>query len=316
MRKSAASRCFLVAALFLCVSTLHPQDISPQYRIPVTVDEVRLDFSATDFSNHPMNDLTVSDLHLLDNEKPPKKVLRFTHQIDLPLRIGVLVDTSRSMLGGALVRNQKIATMLSEHILRSATDQAFIAEFDFSLQVLQSWTSTTEYLIPAIHKVGWDAKSRYGGTAIYDSIYRAVRDQFIRQPALTADPANSILLFSDGDDNWSHAEMKDVVEICQRAHTTIYVFSDQPNARFDAGEKNLRELAASTGGQVFYAADQSTALEDLKTIETALRNHYSLVYTPSSIKSDDKFHSIKLTIRKGGLITVRSGYYAPEKASQ
>jgi len=307
MRKSAVYRCFLVAALFLCVTTLYFQEIHPQFRIPVTVDEVRLDFSATDFSNHPLNDLTVSDLRLLDNNKPPKKILRFTHQTDLPLRIGVLVDTSRSMLGGALMRNQKIANMLSEHILRSTTDQVFIAEFDFSLQILQPWSSKTEDLDRAIHKVGWDANSRYGGTAIYDSIYRAVRDQFVGQPALTADTANSILLFSDGEDTWSHAEMKDVIEICQRAHAAIYV---------DAGEKTLRELAASTGGQVFYAVDQPTALADLKTIENALRNRYSLVYTPSNIKNDGKFHSIKLTTSKNGLITVRSGYYAPGKADQ
>jgi Ca-activated chloride channel family protein len=316
MQKSAASRCFLVAALFLWASTLRPQEIQPQYKIPVTVDEVRLDFSATDFSNHPINNLAVSDVHLLDNNKPPKKVLRFTHQVDLPLRIGVLVDTSRSMLGGALIRNQKIASTLSEHILRSTTDRAFIAEFDFSLQLLQSWSGTTDDLNQAIHKVGWDAKSRYGGTAIYDSIYRAVRDQFVRRPTLTTETANAVLLFSDGEDTWSHAEIKDVVEICQQAHTAIYVFSDQPDTRFDAGEKNLRELAASTGGQVFYAVDQDTALTDLKTIENALRNHYSLVYAPANIRDDGKFHSIKLTIPKSGLITVRSGYYAPTKSGQ
>ncbi|HTD95378.1 MAG TPA: VWA domain-containing protein [Edaphobacter sp.] len=304
--------CVLLLLCGLPTIAARPQSPQPAYTIPVSVYEVNLIFSASDFEGIPIEDLTLSDLRLLDNGKQQRQILKFEHRTGLPLRAGIVVDTSRSMLG-ALRRNRLITAVFASKILRSSSDQSFVLGFDFEAKLLHDWTSNADDLQMAMHQLGQDAKSRLGGSAVYDSVYRAVRDQFARQPSLTTGTGNLILLFSDGGDNASHAYLQDVVDICQQTHTTIYVFSDSSKSRFDTGQKNLRELAARTGGRIFYDEDPVNALKDLRTIESELRNSYLIAYKPSSVKPDGKFHSINLTSpTRGGIITTRSGYYAPK----
>jgi VWFA-related protein len=224
-----------------------------------------------------------------------------------------VVDTSRSMLG-ELKRSQAITALFATKILRNDSDQAFVTGFDFDHKLMSDWTNDPEVLRESTMRLGRDAASRMGGTAIYDSLYRTIREQFAHQPGLTSGTANAILLFSDGDDNISHAYLKDVVDLCEATQTRIYVFSGFAKSRSDSGEKNLRELAARTGGQIFYNEGPANALNDLKKMEGGLRNSYTLAYRPSSVKEDGRFHAISLSSpTRGGVVTTRTGYYAPQK---
>ncbi len=278
----------------------------------VNTYEVNLVFSAADFEGHPIDDLTLADIKLTDSGKVQQRVTKFEHHASLPLRVGIVVDTSRSMLGEAMRRNHAIATLFAAKVLRNGTDEAFVTGFDFDRKLLTDWTSDPDLLHDAMTRLGKDAASRLGGTAIYDSLYRTVHEQFGLQLEKTAGKANAVLLFSDGDDNVSHAYLQDVVNLCQTTQTRIYVFSDQAKSHFDHGEKNLRELAARTGGQIFYEERPAKALADLRAIEASLRDSYFLAYQPSNVKEDGKFHPISLkSPTRGGLITTRSGYYAP-----
>ena len=164
-------------------------------------------------------------------------------------------------------------------------------------------------------QLGRGASSRLGGTALYDSIYRTVREQFRDQPQRTDGTANLLLLFSDGDDNVSHSFLRDVVDLCQATQTRIYVFSAKPKARSNDGEKHLRLLASLTGGRIFYDESPATAIVDLRVIEANLRNSYVLACKPSHIKQDGKFHALKLEAPAFDVvITTRGGYFAPGKA--
>ena len=106
------------------------------------------------------------------------------------------------------------------------------------------------------------------GTAIYDSVYIAVRDQIAKKPEQTTRTANVILLFSDGVDNASHARLQDVMDICQQTNSRIYVFTVESKSHFGEGQKNLRDLVAGTGGRVFYNDDGAHALNDLALLRT------------------------------------------------
>ena len=151
-----------------------------------------------------------------------------------------------------------------------------------------------------------------GGTAIYDALYRGIRDQIMKQTA-PGQGSNAILLFSDGDDNASHARFTDVIDICQRTNTAIYVFSTNPKSAFNAGEKSLRALVAQSGGRIFYDRDPEAIRYDLHLISDDLRDYYLMVYRPASLKPNGAFHRIRLqSMRRGVDINARSGYFAPQ----
>ncbi|HMF54378.1 MAG TPA: VWA domain-containing protein [Edaphobacter sp.] len=289
-------------------------DSDRPFTLPVYVDEVNVSFSATDEDGRWIDDLELADLRVKDNHRAPERIVSFRKMTGLPVQAGVLVDSSRSMLGD-LRRNRRIVSQLAEQMLRLTSDRAFVAEFDFEYRMKQPWTSDKAQLNARMSVVGRDWASRLGGTAIFDSVYRACRDQF---GGTEADKAgNFILLFSDGLDNASHARMMDVIDRCQRSHTAIYVFSDERKPSRNSGERVLRELADKSGGRVFYDQDAETQLRDLKQIEGEVRNQYRVIYKPAGLKPDGSFHSIRIDCpERTAQVHAREGYYAPEKASR
>ncbi len=287
-------------------STAPASDAKP-YTLNVAVDEVSLTFHAANFHGIPIDDLQLTDLRLLDNNKKPRQILSFEVHQNLPVHFGILVDTSRSMLGH-LRRNQSIAGEYVTQLLRKQTDRAFVMRFDSESKVVQDWTSDSEALAASLRNIDNYFTSRIGGTALFDSIYKACRDQFG-----TANPlaGNFILLFTDGIDNASHARLEDDIDICQKANTAIYIFSAEPKTFLSDGQKTLAALAAQTGGTIFFDQTRETIWADLRVIDANLRSQYRLVYKPQHFKRDGSFHHIKLdSPTRGGVITTRSGYYA------
>jgi VWFA-related protein len=284
------------------------------YTVTAKAYEVKLVFSASNHLGSAVDDLVQADLAVTDDGKPQHDITHFERRTSLPLRAGILVDTSRSMMDVAQ-RNQEIIRLFATKILRGESDQAFLSEFDFDRIGRADWTADPAVLEKASTQLGRGSGSRLGGTALYDSVYRTVREQFQAQPERTDGTANLLLLFSDGDDNVSHAFLRDVVDLCQATQTRIYVFSANPKAKSDDGEKHLRLLASLTGGRIFYDESPATALVDLRMIEADLRNSYVLAYKPSHLKQDGKFHALKLDAPAFDVaITTRGGYFAPGKA--
>jgi Ca-activated chloride channel homolog len=298
-----------------------PQSAAP-YSLRVSVDEVSLSFHAADAHGLPVNDLKLDELSLLDNGKPPRKIVAFGSLRDFPIRGGILMDTSVSV-AGYLPRNRAIAGKYVQRLLRQKADEAFVMDFDFESRIAQPWTNDGNALIAGMRRVTPDGVSRMGGTAIIDSIYRAYLNQFGRlndvgnaagNPVATgAGSANFILLFSDGEDNASHAYLNEAVEMCQRTNTAIYAFRAHPESRFSDGPKTLAQLASQTGGRVFKNEGSDEAIyDDLRTIEADLRDQYRLVYKPAELRHDGSFHRIQLKgPERVESIVVREGYYAP-----
>ena len=286
-----------------------PAAVEP-YTIPVHVDEVSVTFNAVDEKDKVIEDLQLTDLRVVDNGKKAKRLISLRKQSDLPLRVGIVVDTSGSMRQ-SLWRTRRIAAALSTKILRHQSDRAFVMRFDFSTLVKQDWTDESAALDDGVQRVAEDAASRLGGTALYDTVYTACRDKFGKELASGPETANFILLFTDGIDNRSHALMEDVIDICQQTHTAIYIFANDAKAFHDAGQKVLQELAAKSGGRIFYDNGKNEVVSDLRLIERDLRNKYVVVYKPGGFKADGSFHKIKLDCpKRTAFIFTRTGYYA------
>ena len=284
---------------------------APTYGLNVAVDEVSLTFHAADVHGLPINDLKLDELSLLDNGKPPRRILAFQLLQDFPIRAGILMDTSESM-EDSLPSNGAIASKYVQSLLRQQTDQAFVMDFGKQWIVMQPWSSDARALTTGIRKITGTGGSSMGGTAIFDAVFGACFYQFGKIDHAAS--GNFILLFSDGQDNASHISLKEAVDMCQHTHTAIYSFRTDAKSSFgSSGPTTLEELASETGGHVFHDnGSEAGIFSDLRAIEADLRNQYRLIYKPAELKRDGSFHRIELKAsERVDSIMIRSGYYAP-----
>jgi Ca-activated chloride channel family protein len=303
--------------LLLALSSLHAPaqitDPTPAYTLSVSANEVVLTFHAADPHGLPINDLKLSDITLLDNNLPPRKILDFQLQHDSPIRAGILIDTSDSMQQ-PLPRIRSIALAYAQQLLRQQTDQAFVTEFGRLTNPLQPWTSNPALLTTAIRAVSLGGAGPTHGTAIYDTLLHACLNEFAQLPHTPT--GNFILLFTDGEENASFSNLHAAVDMCQRSNTAIYAFHSGPkSAAESSGPATLHDLTSQTGGRVFEATDTDADIyADLRLIDANLRNQYRIVYRPATLPHDGAFHRITLvTPDRVATTTVRSGYYAPAR---
>jgi VWFA-related protein len=290
-----------------------PVETAEAYKLKVAVNEVSLTFHAADAHGLPVNDLKLEELSLLDNGKPPSRILEFHPLEDMSVRAGILIDTSDSMQQDVSA-DRAISIKFAQRLLRQQSDKAFVMDFGYLSKITQTWTHEQTALAAGIHQVVTGRENPLGGTAMLDAIFRACFNVFGSNDHATS--GNFILLFSDGDDNASHTSLEEVVDICQRSNTAIYAFRAEPvPSFFSFGPKTLAELAAETGGRVFPSDDSEAGIDsDLRIIEADLRNQYRLIYNPAELKHDGSFHRIQLkTPERVESVNIRLGYYDPPR---
>jgi VWFA-related protein len=293
--------------------TNDPAQDLPSYRLNVAVDEVSVTFHASDARGSAVRDLKLDEVGLLDNGRPPRKMLVFESRQDFPLRVGMLMDMSESMMRKRAA-DRAIAIAFTERVLRLPPSQGFVMNFDRFSRVDVPWTAQLDALSLGIRNriVSAGRTASLGGTAVFDAIYSACLNQFSH-----LDPAggtHAILLFSDGEDNASRLSVEEAIGACQRNNTAIYAFHARPQAGADpSGAENLASMAEKTGGSVFWDDDPAAVIEsDLATIEAELRSQYRIVYRPEALVHDGSFHRIELKVPvRVAAVRVRSGYYAP-----
>jgi Ca-activated chloride channel family protein len=281
------------------------------YGLRVSVDEVYLTFHAADVHGLPVNDLKLDELRLRDNGRSPSNILVFQLLRDVPIRAGILMDTSESMRD-FIAANRAISIEYAQRLLRQDLDRAFVMDFGRLSKTVQPWTGDPTALVAGIRSVSAGGENLLAGTGLFDAIFRGCYSEFGKTDSTAT--GNFILVFSDGEDNASHTSLNEVVTACQRTHTAIYSFrSDPKSSFFSGGGATLAELAAKTGGRVFHDnASEAEIYDDLRMIEADLRNEYRLVYRPAVLKHDGCFHRIELKApERVESLVIRSGYYAP-----
>jgi VWFA-related protein len=311
-----AMRCWTVVpsvllALAVVLRGSAQVDGNGDFKLKVAVDEVVVTFHAADAQGLPVNDLKLSDIELLDNDKPPQRVLVFDSMVDYPIRAGILMDTSESMAQG-IAANRAVAVAYARRVLRRKTDEAFVVDFGYVSNIRQNWSGDSAALSTAVRGIVAGRANPLGGTALFDALFRACFYQFGKVDHAAS--GNFILLFSDGEDNASHTSLADAVDACQKANTAIYAFRG-PAQESSMGPGALAELAAQTGGRVFHLDDTEAGIyDDLRVIDADLRDQYRIVYRPSELKHDGSFHEIELRVPdRVTSIHVRTGYYAPSR---
>lgn len=278
--------------------------------INLGVNEVDLIFTVTDHHGHYISNLKQSDFALLDNQRAPARIDSFHQQINLPLRVGFLIDTSTSIRERFQFEQQAAISFLLD-ILKPKSDRAFVMGFDVAPNVTANWTNDVDAL-----EQGIDSLSPGGGTALYDALYTACRDKMLDVSRGQEPVRKAIILISDGDDNQSRVYESEAIKECQRAETIIYSVSTNWTPSRGPGDKVMSELAEQTGGQVFFPPSVEEMSESFHSIEEELRSQYALTYTPADFKYDGSFHSIYLYCTDRRYIArTKAGYFAPREAS-
>lgn len=282
------------------------QDVGPTLRIGV--NEVNLIFTVTDKHGHYIPNLKQSDFALLDDQKAPEKVTSFRQQINLPLRVGIVIDASTS-IRSRFQFEQQSATEFLLQILKARSDRAFVIGFDVTPTVTADWTNNVDALETGISRL-----RPGGGTAMFDAVYTGCRDKLLDVSRGQEPVRKAMVLISDGDDNQSRVHLDEAIKMCQRAETIVYAISTNWTPSRGRGDQVLTQLASDTGGQVFFPPSVEEMSTSFKNIEEELRSQYALTYTPADFKPNGAFRPIYLYCNdRRYMARTRKGYFAPKE---
>ncbi len=270
------------------------------------VDEVNVVFTVTDKRGKFVNDLKQDDFRVLDDNKPPLAIRSFRSETNLPLRVGLLVDASNS-IRDRFKFEQEAAIEFLNQIVRPKFDQAFVIGFDTTPEVTQEFTDNTEALSKGVRML-----RPGGGTAMYDAIYYACRDEIMAKDKGNLATRRAIILLSDGDDNQSRVSREEAVEMAQKAEVIIYTISTNTSGQKLKGDKVLEHFADETGGRAFFPFKIQDVSDAFSQIQDELRSQYAISYKPADLQPNGKYHGIQiLADNKKYKVRARKGYYAP-----
>lgn len=300
-----------------------PSQEANQGAIVRNVNLVEVLFSVVTKHEKLVTDLIQNDFKVFD-DGAAQEVTSFSQPTDLPLRIGMVLDTSNS-IRERLKFEQDAAIDFLFNALRRNKDEAFLMTFDDGPQIIEDFTGDTGDLRDTILK-----QRAGGGTSLYDAVYAAsthLLNNSPMPPGPNADVRRVLVVISDGDDNSSTRSRGESVEMSQRAGVIIYTISTStdwvsPDEEKDVmkqvqrkylkteGDQVLDQLAQETGGRSFFPYKVDDLGQSFLDIGDELRHQYALTYSPAGRVPDGKYHSIKIQVdRKDLLVRARKGYY-------
>jgi Ca-activated chloride channel homolog len=269
------------------------------------VNEVTVMFTATQRGKY-IADLQRQDVEVRDDKRAPAEIMDFRNEQGLPLRLGLLVDTSGSV--NDQFRNEmEAASQFVNEVVDHRQDRVFVAGFSHRLRITQDLTDDPSKVSRGLGKLHDDQ----GDTAVFDAIAGACKklsESGDQQPV-----ARVLVVISDGDDNASRYALKDVAEIAQWDEVTIYTISSNPRGLNLIGDEALEKLAEQSGGRALFPGAKKQVAKAFARIRDELRNRYAVSYRPAEFKPDGHFRHIRIIAKRFGKklrVPARKGYYA------
>jgi len=295
----------------------------PQSQKPVTVQTTLVNVFVTvrDKRHEIVSDLTQNDFKVFEDGQE-QKVAFFSKDVNLPITLGLLIDTSGSM-ERVIGAEQDTASRFLREVMRKK-DEAMVISFDFDVDLLADFTEDTNVLERAIRRTSVNSVggggvvtpgtipsgSNAGGTDLYDAIYLACHDELATEAGRKA-----VIVMSDMEDTGSKLRLQDAAEACQRADGVIHVLLiSDPGATFGVGPGVARKMADDTGGRVINVHNEKTLEKAFDEISEELRSQYVVGYYPTNDKRDGTFRKIRVDVSRSDVkVLARRGYYAPFK---
>jgi VWFA-related protein len=315
------SLCFSLVAVPL--TSQNRQSAAPPAATPIRSVSTQVNLYAIvhDKRGRLVSSLQKSDFELSEDGSP-QQILNFSRETNVPLSLGILIDTSPSQ--GRLLEKERDSAKLFLHSVLKSTDQAFVLHFDVDVEVLQDFTNASNLLTQSldelqINETGQSilkpssATSHTGATRLYDAVYLASNELM-----KTRYGRKVMVLVTDGDDQGSSIDWRGALEAADKADVIVYtiVIRDPDFYMLTRvpyhGSANTQKVSAATGGctiQVESAQNLGAAFDQ---IAAELRSEYLLSYSPVNGNHTGAFRAIRLRV-PGQSYTVRArrGYYAP-----
>jgi VWFA-related protein len=300
------------------------EDQKPTETLKVNVNVVQLFFNVKDKHGALIPNLTKDDFEIAEDGKP-QTIKYFTAESNLPLTIGMMIDSSGSQrnvidmekeVGGAFLRQ-----------ILTDKDEAFVISFDITVDLLQDFTRDVHRLQAALNKakvnvdytsggipgMGGGPVPQHGnspGTLLYDAVYLSSHDMLSKEVGRKA-----MILLTDGQDEGSRLKIQDAIEAAQKADAIVYVLLCADRGFYGgfgySGESEMRKLTEQTGGRVINVGNKFDKLrEAFDQIAAELRSQYNIGYTPINSRQDGTYRKLQIRNKQNYKIQARAGYYA------
>jgi len=273
--------------------------------VRVRTDEVNVVFTVVDKDGRFVRDLKQDQFKILDNHLPPQRIIDFRAQTDLPLYVGLLIDSSNSIRDRFQFEKDAISEFLFD-VIRPKADAAFVLAFDEQWELAQDFTGDRDKLRNAVKGI-----AAGGGTALWDAVYWACREKLLKEPARNA-VRRAMILVSDGEDNASRVYRDEAIDMAQRAEVIIYTISTSLMGMHTKGDDNLKVLAEATGGRAFFPTKLDEVSAAFRDIQDELRSQYSVSYRAENLEANGQFRPIQIIADKKFKVRAKKGYYVQQ----
>ena len=300
--------------------------------IKVDSDVVNVLFTAQDRNRRLLTDLKQSDVRLLEDGKE-QEISSFSRQVDLPLSLAILIDTSASQ-ERTLPEEKAAAVTFLETVIRPSKDEVCIVSFTGEATLEQGMTNNLTRLRRAVDQVKFVPPSGYigggviagtppisgdttaGSTAIWDAIW--VTSDEILGPA-PEKTRRAIILVTDGVNTSGKKKLDEAVQAALRSEAIIYSVGIGDNFYSGVDKGVLNKISERTGGRAYFPRDERELRNAFQQIQEEMRSQYLIAYEPSNQARDGAYRKIDIELTNQQLqkdkikVTHRQGYFAKSR---
>jgi VWFA-related protein len=307
-----------------------PEDQQSAATFKVNTNVVQLFFNVKDKKGGLIANLSKDSFAILE-DRQPQTIKYFSADSELPLTLGILIDSSASQ-ERVLQMEQEVGGAFLSEILR-AKDLAFVIDFNIGVNLIQDFTSSSRRLKTALNSVRINSGGQAAvpgipgqgggpvptmgvpkGTLLYDAVYLGAHDEMAQQVDRKA-----MILLTDGEDQGSQYKLADAISAAQKADTIVYVLlcADRGFYGFGgySGDSAMKKLTEETGGRMIEVGNKTEKLKAaFDQISQELRSQYNIGYVPTNPVKNGGFRRVEIKSKDGYRIQARSGYFAvPDK---
>jgi Ca-activated chloride channel homolog len=307
-----------------------PQDSDEVIKVETNL--TNLFFTAADKNKRFISNLKAEDIRVFEDGQP-QDIFTFQQNIDLPLSIAILIDTSISE--ERTLPDEKVAAQaFLESVMRPNKDEAAVISFTGDTTLEQGFTGNIERLRRAIDRVEFVPPSGYigggvvvngtppisgtnqslaGSTAVWDAVWATSEELMATSAEHTR---RAIILLTDGDDTSSRMKIHEAIERAQKSDALIYAIGIGDRYTFNVNEGSLRKIAEQTGGRAYFPRHERDLRDAFAQIQKDLREQYLVAYSPTNKARDGSFRKIEIQIVNPELkqqslkLNYRTGYFA------
>jgi VWFA-related protein len=305
--------------------------------IKIDTEVVNVLFTAQDRNRRLLTSLKKDDIAILEDGRP-QEITEFSRQVDLPLSLAILIDTSASQ-ERTLPEEKAAAISFLETVVRPSKDEVAVISFTGESTLEQGMTNNLPRLRRSIERVRFMPPAGYvgsgvytgtppisgsagnavGSTAIWDAIWVTSDEVLGPAPDKTR---RAIILLTDGVDTYSRKKLDEAVQSALRSEAIIYTIGIGDNFYSGVDKGALNKISERTGGRAYFPRDERDLREAFAQIQDEMRSQYLLAYEPTNQNRDGSYRRIEVQLTNTQLqkdkvkVTHRQGYFAKNAAQK